>query len=84
MKTKIPSKRMPDALRKVLSYYRSERNEGEPFKDFVVRVGAATFEPVLADLAQVPELNRETIDNYMDWDKTVIYKVERGEGECAV
>jgi sulfite reductase beta subunit-like hemoprotein len=84
VKTKVPSKRMPDALRKILGYYRSERNEGEPFKDFVARVGAATFEPVLADLAQVPELNRETIDSYMDWDKTVIYKVERGEGECAV
>jgi sulfite reductase beta subunit-like hemoprotein len=84
VKTKVPSKRMPDALKKILGYYRNERNEGELFKDFVARVGAATFEPILAEFAQVPELNRETIDNYMDWDKTIIYKLERGEGECAV
>ena len=25
-----------------------------------------------------------TLDYYMDWGKTIPYKVERGEGECAV
>jgi sulfite reductase beta subunit-like hemoprotein len=84
IKTKVPAKRMPDALRKILSHYRDQRSEGEQFKDFVVRVGAESFEPIMADLAEVPELNRETIDSYMDWDKTIIYKLERGEGECAV
>ena len=84
IKTKVPAKRMPDALRKILSHYRDQRSEGEQFKDFVVRVGAESFEPIIADLAELPELSRETIDSYMDWDKTVIYKLERGEGECAV
>ena len=84
VKTKVPAKAMPAALGRILDFYREGRNEGEPFKEFVARVGAETFEPVLADFKAIPELNRDTIDLYSDWDKTVIYKLERGEGECAV
>jgi sulfite reductase beta subunit-like hemoprotein len=84
VKTKIPAKRMPDALRKVLDYYKAERDDGEYFKDFVVRVGAESFEPVVAEFKELPDLNRDTLDYYIDWDKTVKYALERGEGECAV
>ena len=84
VKTKIPAKRMPDALRKVLGHYTSERNDGEFFKDFVARVGAESFESVLAEFKELPELSRETLGQYIDWDRTVKYAVERGEGECAV
>ena len=84
VKTKVPAKRMPEALKQVLSFYKEQRNEGELFKDFVLRVGAEAFEPLLKEFAEVPELSRDTIDSYMDWDRTVIYKLERGEGECAV
>ena len=55
---------------------------------YVDCVAARVFAPEtlteLAEFSDVPELNRDTIGNYMDWDKTIIYKVERGEGECAV
>ena len=84
VKIRIPAKRAPEALRRVVSFYKDNREEGEPFKDFAARVGAETFEPVLADLREVGELNKDSIGEYMDWDKTVIYKVERGEGECAI
>ena len=68
----------------MLDFYKDERQDGELFKDFVERVGPSSFEPLLAGYRDVGELNRETIDTYMDWDKTIIYKMERGEGECAV
>ena len=44
------------------------------------------LEPILkqSSVKEVGELNRETIDTYIDWDKTIIYKLERGEGECAI
>ena len=84
VKTKIPAKRAPEALRKVLSYYNDERNDGEKFKDFVERIGAKSFEPLLEEFKEVGELDRETIDRYIDWDKTVKYVLERGEGECAI
>ena len=83
-KTRVPAKRVPEALRRVIGFYEDERNDGEEFKDFVVRVGTPTFEPLLSEFRDVGELNRETIDTYIDWDKTVKYKMERGEGECAI
>ena len=84
VRTKVPAKRMPEAIGKVLTYYADQRADGEPFKDFVERVGAGEFESLLAEFKQMPELNRDTIGYYMDWDKTVKYVLERGEGECAV
>ena len=84
VKTKVPAKRVPEALKVVMGHYQKNRNEGEPFKDYVARVGPETFEPLLADFKDLPELGRDTIEQYMDWDKTIIYKLERGEGECSV
>ena len=84
VKTRIPSKQVPDALRKILNFYRRERQEDEPFKEFVQRVSPSAFEPIVAEFKEERELNRDSIDAYMDWDKTVIYKLERGEGECAL
>ena len=48
------------------------------------RVGPDAFSPLLADLQQVGPLGKDTIQLYMDWTKTIPFKVERGEGECAV
>ena len=84
VKTKVPAKRVPEAIQRVLGFYREQRSDAEPFKEFVARVGAEAFEPLMAEFKDVPELSRDTIDAYMDWDKTVKYKLERGEGECAV
>ena len=83
-KTRIPAKRAPEAVKRMVEFYEQERNDGEPFKEFVARVGPAAFGPTLAPLQEVGELNRDTIDTYIDWDKTVKYKMERGEGECAI
>ena len=48
------------------------------------RVGVAPFEAIMGEFKEVGPLNRENIDTYQDWSKTVLYKLERGEGECAV
>ncbi|MDP6455498.1 MAG: nitrite/sulfite reductase [SAR202 cluster bacterium] len=84
VKVKIPAKRVPEAVEKVLIFYKAERNDGEEFKNFVTRVGPESFEPVVQEFRDLPELNRETLDTYMDWNKTIKYILERGEGECAV
>ena len=85
VKARVPAKMMPDAVRRIVGFYEDRRNDGELFKDFVTRIGVESFEPLLGGYkGSVGELNRETIDTYMDWDKTVIYKLERGEGECSV
>ena len=84
VKTKVPAKSVPEALKKIITHYKSDRNQGEQFKDYVVRVGVEKIEPLLVEFKEIPELNRESLDLYMDWDKTAKYQLERGEGECAV
>lgn len=86
LKTKIPAKLVPEMLEKIIDFYKENRNDDEEFGAFVSRVGVSTLEPILqqSSVKEVGELNRETIDTYIDWDKTIIYKLERGEGECAI
>ncbi len=81
---KIPAKRGPEAVKVVLGYYKENRKDGEEFNQFVDRMGTKAFEQLLAPLKAVGPLGRDTIKYYMDWDKTVLFKVERGEGECSV
>ncbi|MBI4220363.1 MAG: nitrite/sulfite reductase [Chloroflexi bacterium] len=84
IKTRVPARRAPDALKAVLAFYQKERQAGETFNRFVERVGAGPFEALLSEFKEVGALNRENIKFYMDWERTVLYKLERGEGECAV
>ena len=84
VKTKIPAKRVPEAIGKILSHYKADREDGEEFKEYVARVGSESIEPILEEFKDLPELNRDSLQYYMDWTKTVKYQLERGEGECAV
>ncbi|MFW6174269.1 MAG: nitrite/sulfite reductase, partial [Chloroflexota bacterium] len=84
IKTRVPAKKAPAALGAVLDFYKAERQEGERFNDFASRQGKDAFENLMKEFNDVGPLDREHIDNYMDWEKTTIYKLERGEGECAV
>ena len=84
LKVKVPSKRIDNAIDAIVDHYTANRQEGEPFNDFIDRVGASVYEDVLRPVSDVPTLSKETINYYIDWDNTVLYKVERGEGECAV
>ena len=81
---KIPAKRVPDALTKILKFYKESRQEGEPFKEFAARVGKPPFEEMIAALGEVPAVGRKTVDLYTDFERTTLYKMERGEGECGV
>ena len=56
----------------------------EEFKDFVERVGTDPFAELMEEYKDLPDLDRDSIEFYMDWDKTIKYQVERGEGECMV
>ena len=84
IKAKIPAKRAPEALKKIVADYQSSHDDGELFKDYVLRQGTGYFEEMMGEFKELPDLNRETLEQYIDWDKTVKYVLERGEGECAV
>jgi sulfite reductase beta subunit-like hemoprotein len=84
LKARLPAKRVPDAVERWVRFYESERQDGEEFNDFVERVGTDQFEAQVKDLAMPVEFSLETLDHFIDWSRSEPYKVERGEGECAV
>jgi sulfite reductase beta subunit-like hemoprotein len=84
LKSRLPSKRVPDAVERWLRYYEAERREGEEFNDFAERVGAESFTEQIKDLALPVEFTVENMDFFIDWSRDELYRVVRGEGECAV
>jgi len=84
LKSRLPAKRVPDAVERWLRLYESERSDDESFNDFVERVGVVRFEQEIKDLAMPADFSLETLDQFIDWNRAEPYKVERGEGECAI
>ena len=84
LKVRLPAKRVPEAVERWIRYYEGERQDGEHFNDFVDRTGAEGFEKLAKDLSLPVEFNVENLQHFIDWNRSDPYKVERGEGECAV
>jgi sulfite reductase beta subunit-like hemoprotein len=80
---RVPSKRAPQAVKKIIDHYVANRNEGEEFVAFVDRVGAKTLDPLLDEFKEVGPVHQD-IEMYMDWGKEDLFEVIRGEGECSV
>jgi len=83
LRVRVPAKAVPQVVRAFLTLYREQRQPGEEFRAFADRVGREPFEHAAEPLAAVPAA-AALPDLYQDWDRTVPYRVERGEGECAV
>jgi sulfite reductase beta subunit-like hemoprotein len=84
LKARLPAKRVPDAVERWLRLYEAERDGDEAFNDFVERVGTARFEEEVKQLTLPAEFSLETMNEFIDWNRSEPYAVERGEGECAV
>jgi sulfite reductase (ferredoxin) len=84
LKTRLPAKRVPEAIERWLRFYESERADGEQFRAFVDRVGAQEFELKVKDLTMPIEFNLENMNQFVDWNREGPFEVKRGEGECAV
>ena len=83
-KIKVPAKAVPHVIKQIASHYKDEKADGEGFNQFLDRVGLEQ----VAEIASAAQASAESAaagsDLYFDWERTNIYKVERGEGECAV
>ena len=84
LKARLPAKRVPEAVERWLRLYEAERADGEAFNDFVERIGTDRFEAEVKELTLPAEFSLETMNEFIDWSRSEPYKVERGEGECAV
>ena len=84
LKARLPAKRVPDAVERWLRHYEENRTDDEAFNDFVERIGTDSFEELVSDLKMPVEWGAENLTHFIDWHRSEPYKVERGEGECAV
>jgi sulfite reductase beta subunit-like hemoprotein len=84
LKSRLPAKRVPEAVERWVRLYESERSNGEEFNDFANRIGAERFEEEVKDLTMPSDFSLETMQQFIDWSRSSPYKVERGEGECAI
>jgi sulfite reductase (ferredoxin) len=85
LKSRLPAKRVPEAVERWVRLYEAERADGaEEFNAFAERVGAERFEGEVKDLTLPAEFSLETMQQFIDWQRATPYKVERGEGECAI
>jgi sulfite reductase (ferredoxin) len=84
LKSRLPAKRVPAAVERWIRLYEAERAEGEEFNAFAQRAGAERFEVEVKDLTLPAEFSLETMQQFIDWNRSSPYKVERGEGECAI
>ena len=83
-KIKIPAKSVPSVLKEVVSYYKENRTDGEGFNQFLDRVGVEELTAVAAKAQEAVAEATPGSDLYVDWERSNLYKLERGEGECAV
>jgi sulfite reductase (ferredoxin) len=84
LKSRLPAKRVPEAVERWLRMYEADRAAGEEFNTFAERVGAGPFEAAVKELTLPAEFSLETMQQFIDWNRAQPYKVERGEGECAI
>jgi sulfite reductase (ferredoxin) len=79
----IPAKNIPEAVNRICNHFLIRREKGEPFKDFIKRVGKAEIKVLLDDLARLP--GEQTDRSYFsDWGDPRQYSVEDiAKGECA-
>jgi sulfite reductase (ferredoxin) len=84
LKLRLPSKRVPDAIERWIGHYQANREDGEEWNDFAERVGTAELESLVKDLSMPVDFGLETMNQFIDWKRSVPFEVIRGEGECAV
>lgn len=77
---KIPSKRGPDALRKLLDDYAANSVVGEYYHDYFIRQGRAYFYSLLKPFG---DLSSVTPYDYVDWGGENDFVLQTATGECA-
>lgn len=77
---KLPTKRIPEAVRTILGHYKENKVTGEAFNEYYLRYGKKGYYDVLKHLNDISTLG-ET--DFFDWGEDHQYKQEIGVGECA-
>ena len=79
----VPSKRIPQAIRRITERFVAERQDDETFQMFIKRIGKRALKEMFANLTAVPS-HEEGPEFYSDWgDPREFTLGDMGVGECA-
>ncbi len=80
---KIPSKKVPLAVKKIVSMYKENKLENETFRDFIKRVDPETIKKEIYVFTSI-ESKSEEPDIYVEWGQSKEFTIEAAKrGECA-
>lgn len=79
----VPSKRVPEVVRRLTERYAKERQDGETFAAFANRIGKKTIRAMVEELQVLPSYDEDP-SFYSDWGDPREYTIsDMGVGECA-
>jgi len=76
----VAAKRIPEALRELLQFYRQDRDPFESFRSWVQRT---SDDAIARRLAPFTDTSGEVEDLFIDWGDQETYSLKLGRGECA-
>jgi len=76
----IPAKLAPTAARRILDHFIANREDGESFREYVLRHKIPFFKQMVEDLAKPAVYDPEW---FMDWGDSDAFSLQLGRGECA-
>jgi sulfite reductase (ferredoxin) len=79
----VPSKRVPEVVKRLTERFAKERKNGESFADFTNRIGKKTIRSLVEEMQRLPTYEADP-SNYSDWGDPREYTIsDMAEGECA-
>ncbi len=78
--TTVPARRIPQALRELIEFYRQDRDALESFQSWALRTSNSA---VIQRLKPVLDVTTAAEDLFVDWGDTETYSLKLGRGECA-
>jgi len=78
----LPARRVPDAVKKLVTAFKSERHGAELFAGWLDRVGKARVKELVAEFTTLPPYEKDPT-LYFDWGESKDFVAEIGVGECA-
>lgn len=79
----IPSKRVPDAVKRIVGKFVNERQGEETFHTYINRVGKKEIRAIVDELQVIPPFEVDP-SFYSDWGDPRVYTIgDMGVGECA-
>jgi sulfite reductase (NADPH) hemoprotein beta-component len=79
---KVPARRVPEALARLIALYRAERRDGEKADEFFARIDPSRAGAAIGELAVLAPGDVRAED-VVDLGDTVPFSPESSEGECA-